>query len=284
MANRFFEDAARLAPLYFCLVDETKQIFPKFETDPWHSVGFFLHGYSFEHQGRAPDYRHAAADAILEHCNSKITAKSAETVWNSFRQKLQSNLNCARNPLCRRGWRYRYGRQSRQTSVNKLSVVELVCQNLAGEPLVSWARAQLASGDIQASHSALRKINGVGPKIASFFLRDIATIYAITVADSQKRLLQPIDIWLRFVARKLQQDGKLTDAQCAEFIVKNATAPEKTNQGVWYFCTRAAGSSRYVVAQAIDNAGYFRDTVNLHLHRLCKSSNAAARLMGCDFD
>src|SRR5438874_481245 len=107
MANRFFENAARLAPLYSVLLDETKQIFPKFETDSWHSVGFFVRGYGFEHQGRAADYQYAAADAILDHCDSEITENSAEMIWNSFRQKLDDRrLNCSMNPLCQRGWRY----------------------------------------------------------------------------------------------------------------------------------------------------------------------------------
>jgi hypothetical protein len=97
MANSFFENAGKLAPLYACLLDETKQMFPKFETDSWHSLGFFLYGYGFEHQGRAPDYHYAAADAIDQNCNSKLSAKSAEVVWRSFRKNLHSDKNADRS-------------------------------------------------------------------------------------------------------------------------------------------------------------------------------------------
>jgi hypothetical protein len=281
MANRFLENAAKLAPLYDCLLAETKKIFPKFDKDPWHSIGFFLRGYAYEHQGRAPDYAYAAADSIVEACDSEITTNSAEMVWTSFRQKLSHrNLNCARNPLCPRGWRYQhqYRKQSRQASVKKLSVVELAFQELAGKPLAAWAREQLKSGNTQASHSILRTINGVSDKIASLFLRDIATIYEITVADDQKMLLQPVDGWVRFVARELQQNRSLNDMQCAQFIVRNSTASEKTNQGAWYFCTRAAGSSRYVVARSIKDVDYFRKTINLHLDHLVNRAKPLVRI------
>jgi hypothetical protein len=178
--------------------------------------------------------------------------------------------------LCPRSWSYK--KRSGRATTKKLSAIQLACQQLEDNPLVPWAAEQLESGSAQVAHTLLKKINGVGDKIASLFLRDIATIYAITVGDDQKWRLQPIDMWLRFVVWKLQA-RKLNDDQCAQFVVTNSMTPEKTNQGVWYFCNRVAGSSRYMVSRSIDDVGCFQETISLHLHQLRKSRDAAARLI-----
>jgi hypothetical protein len=91
-------------------------------------------------------------------------------------------------------------------------------------------------------HAEIMNIRGIGPKIASFFLRDVAIRYAINL-DENRDLLQPVDRWILRFAQKL--DGELPRSAVSHWMVSNASRPELANAGMWYFGARIArlGSS-----------------------------------------
>jgi hypothetical protein len=95
------------------------------------------------------------------------------------------------------------------------------------------------------------------------------------LAPSQGReLLQPVDTWVRFVARALASEDDLSDEDdpsdedCAKFIVKNSRQPEAANQGIWYFCVQVANSSKYEVGLCLKDRDHMQDRLQRHLDGL----------------
>ena len=88
----------------------------------------------------------------------------------------------------------------------------------------------------------LQKMCQIGPKIASFYLRDLVCIYGIEclVKPDELKLLQPIDVWVRKVAHRL---GIIAVETCPDDEVRTAIVQAcaqygvsafKFNQGAWY--------------------------------------------------
>ena len=240
------------------------------EKDPWLSLRVFLKMYAFERQGRAPDYAFAAVDAIDEHRFVSMKSTSARMVWESFASRLGNrNLNHANNPLCPQGTGFkRFNKKvkaRRDSTVKNISAVQL-----AGEldvPLITWAKDRLQRGEVGVAHKRLCEINGIGDKIASFFLRDVASHFQIAPAQD-RHLLQPVDVWIRFVTHTLCRNKSFTDKECALWIVAESKTPENANQGIWYFCSEVGHSSQYLVSRALRDITFFNKLVRKHLDEL----------------
>jgi len=230
------------------------------EHDGWASLRLFLLGYAFERQGRSADYAPAAAETIDEIRQAPFAAKMAGQAWERFAEKLNNEkLNHQNNPLHSGG--------------GQMSAVELAAA--LPEPMVTWAKKMVGSGKVRRAHAQLQRIRGIGPKIASFFLRDVAVKYHLAPGEDRD-LLQPVDTWVEFVVQRLSGDGTKDRTSCARFIVENATAPERANQGMWYFCVPVAGSSRYLVRRCLEDNDRYEAAVDHHLSRL-KTGGAAAQ-------
>lgn len=106
--------------------------------------------------------------------------------------------------------------------------------------LAIYFSSQIAS-DIKGVFHRLNEIKGIGPKIASFIIRDFAWIFNLEekIPDQHKRYLQPVDIWLGRTALCLWPDlverywpiaEKLAD-ECNRVGICGI----EFNQGAWYF-------------------------------------------------
>jgi hypothetical protein len=212
-------------PLWTC--------YPKAATSDLESLGVFLEGYAFERQGRNASFSAAAADVIKE--SSSFPLDPAD-VWKRFRGKMDNaGLNVKNNPLAPKGTPFSKG----SGKTWKYSAVELA--NEIGVPLVEWVVCGLRENRTQQVHAEICKVTGVGPKIASFFLRDVACRYQ-TFPSESRELLQPVDIWVKRSALLLG----VGSADTAKFIVEQCqgtnSRPEEVNQGMWYFGSQIAAS------------------------------------------
>jgi hypothetical protein len=114
-----------------------------------------------------------------------------------------------------------------------------------------WVRDHLQE-KIQKAHSELVGVSGIGDKIASFFMRDVACHYGIfPLIEDDRKLLQPIDIWERRTVQLLREgEPSKNDRECQAFIVQNSKdagcIPERVNQGIWYFCSQIADTEYYL--------------------------------------
>jgi hypothetical protein len=194
---------------------------------------------------------------------------SPPDVWLRFQMKLSSTgLNIKNNPLAPKGTQFTQDGQTLSTT--KDSAIELA--NKIGKPLVQWVRCGLQENRADEIYMKLRSITGVGEKIASLFLRDVACRYRIFPTDS-RWLLQPIDTWVRRSAAFFGASG--SDKAIAEFIVQMAEnetcEPERIDQGMWYFGSEVAGSE-YRLTQALANLSKAEDLLKRHQHSLLRAA------------
>jgi len=241
----------------------------------------FLFGYAFERQGRSPSYAHIARHVIKSEATRKALWHDEEMpkrAWASFCAKLKEIREGARsnpknNPLCPHG--YSYASKNGSIKTTQPSVLEFAQQRLKDFDfnIVTWARCALNTDQVLAAHNDLRSINGIGPKIASFFLRDVAWCFRIKV-NRQRYLLQPVDVW---VERMAQQLGPVAKARAAAWIVQQSkdaeVMPEAVNAGVWYFGSLIAGSE-FRLSLALNDLKYARNLVDEHVKGLRMQANA----------
>ena len=266
--------------------------YPLCESDTWDALGLFLEGYAFERQGRRPDYGPAAVDSILKAKSNggALGRQHVNQIWNDFKGYLGGNkLNEANNPLCPLGTSYVQKKACRTT--NKQSILEfLLNMSAIGLPpnIIVYAKAGLAYDQSKTVHEKIREINGIGPKIASLFLRDVARFYSV-FPSRDRHLLQPVDVWVRRIVKELggpvkdpgNQDAKVDEAAQKWIVNESArlsVTPEAANQGMWYFATQVAGSY-YRLKNSIHNTTYAEGLLTQHKQALERAAKAAASIV-----
>jgi hypothetical protein len=201
--------------------------FADWQDDPWDGAGLFLGGYAFERQGRRPDFAPVSVDVVeeLKAEGSRIDEpRAASEAWRRFRSRLRGErLSIANNPMAPR--LTRYVRQRVELTTGKPSVIE-IASGLA-PTLAAHLRGQLLKSQIGSAHGLLVSINGVGDKIASLFLRDLASYCELSVV-TDRHLLQPIDVWVRRAAEQcvnVEADSRSSPADVARAIVEALSWP-----------------------------------------------------------
>jgi hypothetical protein len=229
--------------------------FPRCADSPIDALKLFLYGYAFEHQGRSPAYGELAVKALGRlsvGCTVPVHAESlARKLWKKFCELGQfpdgKGANPKNNPLCPCPGRGE-DRSRDVVSVAFSSEIEP-----DGHNLYHFACRSVVSDQVSKAHAALQRIRGVGPKIASLFLRDVALDRSLPDVHLRDRhLLQPIDVWLRRTTALLTEKS-LNDEEAARQIVQLADEAEccalSLNFGSWYF-----GSQIVRREQSLDEA------------------------------
>ena len=88
----------------------------------------------------------------------------------------------------------------------------------------------------------LKTIYGIGPKLASLFLRDICFVYKTEPSDKDQLIcLQPVDTWVRQVAVRLGLPECTEDKNeirvvepIVSYCLQNNISPTMFNAGAWY--------------------------------------------------
>jgi len=238
-------------------------------TNIWESLAIFLGSYAFERQGRRPDYSDAAVDALLaceRNNQGNLNQGVCTEIWQDFSMRLnQQGLNRRNNPL------YPTTNPNNIANLgNKPCVIEVVVNrgmSANGLTLTTYLRNRIQNSGIRDAFELLRSIRGVGPKVASLYLRDLAVIMDIHLANdpNNRFLLQPIDRWVERTVVALSNQH-LNRRQAAEWIVDNSNQPELVNMGIWYFGSQIAKSAYKLnsVLLNIDNAqGLVQDHIDL---------------------
>jgi hypothetical protein len=193
------------------------------------SLAVFLDGYAFERAGRAPKYSGTAAKIVGRRKPADLDPKS---VWLDFcREFGGKGVNPKVNPIAPKGTEFSHKGATHYTA--GLSVIEL--DKTLEKPLVTWMVDNLPNTP-QIVHDHLRKVSGVGEKIASFFMRDVACRFNVFPVRAEDRLLlQPVDIWVKRAAECLGAPA----GTAADFLVRcsglDGNRPERVNQGIWLF-------------------------------------------------
>jgi len=232
--------------------------------EKWKTGLLFFVGYSFERQGRPPDWAHIARDIIEEKIRgiNSINALNEEDVWDEFRRKWtklgifdgKSNdkigFNIGLNPLAPTHTLYKKKvikrvngekKQVEETYKTGLSVIRFVKEKLQEYyyDIICSSKEKLKSGNIKKAKDEIAEINGISDKIASFFLRDVAVLFEKelelnNVGSGERKYLQPIDIWVR---------------RCCNYLYKLEN--KASNRRV-----KISDYQHYVVEQCMDDGKY----------------------------
>lgn len=247
--------------------------YPRFETDSWDALSFFLSSYAFERQGRSADYAVIAAHCVEVYRERELDGATAKVMWRKFERIADSigvGSNPMNNPLAPGDTPFKLKERSNFTKQD--SVVEFLAAKLQNN-IVLLCR-QGIKDDLRDIHKQLKTINGIGDKIASFFLRDIAALYNIQPEKDYRYLLQPIDGWIRFIVMQIEGNEKISDGKCSKWMVNKSgsSEPEKLNQGMWYFAAIIAESSRYKVKRSIEDHRFMRKLIKEYEDRAMRLS------------
>ena len=191
----------------------------------------FVTNYSYERQGSPRAYRTIARRVLNEIFKGnieKITQKEVDSAWILSKRIAKEDYN---------------GLGLNETH-NSLNSDKGVLKRLAekGEMnIYNYVKILLKEGQVEKAYNFMVSISGVGQKIASLYLRDIAYI-ELEPAKHYHHLFQPIDTWIRQAIKiilsytseeaptRILDEKKLIvelcrDAECS---------PIEFNQGAWY--------------------------------------------------
>ncbi len=245
-----------------------KPLWKKYDylNDPMNATKLFLEGYAFERSGRSPAFAPAAIEAIKRTENSKDFPLM---VWDNFCDLLDDKgLNTKLNPL--------YPKYPLYHPTNSCNCIWCVLNfEKDFENIITSSKQALEKGQIKDAWEKLNKIQGIGPKIASLFLRDIAITYEdnFTPFAENRWLLQPIDIWVHRIVvalnkKSMSKGTKYKDV--AQWIVENCSKPENCNQGMWYFGAKIAKTEFRLIEYLEDPQA----SVELHFGELKANAQA----------
>jgi hypothetical protein len=207
---------------------------PSYLENQLDSIRIFLDGYAYERQGRNPSYAHAAVDAIDSVISRQKSHDFPKSVWEKFSKLLLGKgLNKYVNPL-----------------FHTEAPCSCIWCNTKSENMILNAIEASRRSQIRGIWERIKNIRGIGPKIASFFLRDIFVQFELNLSQD-RWLLQPVDIWVRRTVFKINSK-EMNDEDVAKYLVENFDEPEKINQGIWYFSTQIAGSEYRLIKSIQD--------------------------------
>ena len=208
--------------------------FPSYDKHWIEALKLFLRFYAFERKGAPQSYRQAAVRA-LEICEDSLnTDEASQKVWTEFRNLLGNKRVAPKiNPL-----------NSGETHhCDAVAFCKTVAASEDQNPYLFSLR-KIEGNKMWEAHAALMRIRGVGPKIASLFLRDIALKNNITdIGLSDRHLLQPIDVWLErttslLIGKNVSKDEAGRQLTCLADEA-GCSAPH-LNAGSWYFGSKVA--------------------------------------------
>jgi hypothetical protein len=200
------------------------------EKDWWGGLQLFL-GHSF-HQGRTDEVSEKVRRAAMPVLSLYFEKEDPDRIRFTDFGQLKADL----------GAKIGKRKIGKGRDVEMLvSIFEFVSL-LHEKNLTLYGLGKLRGGGLADHYRELQGIRQIGPKVASFYLRDLVCIYDIhgLLQPDDLRFLQPIDVWVRRVAQRL---GIITAENCPDDEVRQhiidackqcGVSAFKFNQGAWY--------------------------------------------------
>ena len=202
----------------------------------------FAKGFAYERQGSPLAYRIIAEEALRKVFKGKIKTirgQNVNLVWQEY-QSIAKDFNIGVNPT------------HNPMNSDRGILARMKAEGVTN--IASYIENLLRNGQTRKAFRFLDSIRGIGPKIASFYLRDIACLTEIrNIQDDH--LLQPVDTWVDQVLQiimdvdpSLKPSGHITDAAKRKLITKicrdSNCSPVAFNQGAWFIGSRIARDFR----------------------------------------
>jgi len=192
----------------------------------------FTTRYAYERQGAPSAYRILAQEALLSAGRGleRPDTRFASRVWREFQDRAAKQdiaVNPKVNPLNDEG-----------PASNVSSPCFVAALADSHHNILQWAKAMIERGDAEKALSRLQTIRGVGPKIAAFYLRDVARFFELE--ERPGWCFQPVDVWTRRTAYywgELLHRGVRGDRAAAKLLAELAVAAgvrgSDLNAGAW---------------------------------------------------
>jgi len=207
----------------------------------------FLDNYAYERQGAPKAYPKIAIKCISNKYKKGEnwiipTETDVKNLWEDYRNIAISDFNM----LSKNSEEAKVNK--RNNPMNKNGGVINKLNSLKIPNIAVYVRDLLCDSNIAKAYKFLINIRGVGEKISSFYLRDIAYLSNLEENDIKEDLylLQPIDTWLEQTLKVLFNNefpNSLQDKQ--KKIVKLCEESEVSsisfNQGAWVLGSQIAG-------------------------------------------
>lgn len=198
----------------------------------WEALKFFF-GRAFYQGRRDPisDKVYLAAVGVLEAEQSNMFSDYKN--WEFLKEELEKKIG--------------KGKIGKARDIDMVISTLEYMGKLPNRNIVIHSLERINSGKIFEHYKELQSqfnsegIIQVGPKISSFYLRDVISLFQLEnkIPDDLQFYLQPVDVWVRKVAIKIGiAKSDATDDQIRQVIVKlcqeQRCSPLQFNQGAWY--------------------------------------------------
>lgn len=202
---------------YWNSIQERQDLSDLIDSDTWIDGLIHFCNYAFERAGSPSIYRESAKEAF-EQCREWLDVRERwsiapeRKIYEVFIQACNKNklekYNLKNNPMG-------------PSNGGQLSMIRFAWYETENSSIAGWAATCIKNDDLLNAFEKLKKIRGVGNKIASFYLRDIYILLGNankTLRNSH--LIQPIDTWTRRASRLLLNDKDASDEKCAAFLIE----------------------------------------------------------------
>ncbi len=215
--------------------EKTRADMRAFAAGKWkRALGIFFEHYAFERGGAPSNWGRIARKAVEDYPDSGDLGALPAHAWNQFTSQV-SAPNEKSNPLA--------------ISYPRLPATRFISTLLEDDHnIIRWAVRRMSSGDAVASHKDLQAITGIGPKIASLFLRDVVTSHQVSEARlDDRRAIMPVDVWVRRAVESIAHEPDLVnedDVQNAalEIADRLGIGIATLDTGLWVLGARFARS------------------------------------------
>jgi hypothetical protein len=180
---------ASFAPVYQNTILELNLNVKKQFNNNFIALDFFLEHYAYERQGSPKAYPIIAKKTIEDVFHGKleiVTSEQSTKAWKTYNDIASQHFNGMDtneklNPMnCEGG------------VLTVMANQETENMNIAG-----FVKKRIQNGKTKEAHKFIDSIRGIGTKIASFYLRDIAYLGGLNEKQIKDQFyLQPMDTWL----------------------------------------------------------------------------------------
>jgi hypothetical protein len=215
-----------------------REQFKKQFSDNYTSLECFLENYAYERQGSAQAYPVIAKQTIQKTFHGKLgTVSSNQSIkaWQIYEDIASSKFNGLRT-------------NATHNPMNKNRGILSNMANRGISNIADYVRTHIKDGKAKTAHKFVDDTKGVGPKIASFYLRDITYLGGIDEDQikDQLYLLQPLDTWLDqtfTIIMEPKKSVRLEEKQkvFVELCRQAGCSSIASNQGAWIVGSQIAG-------------------------------------------
>ena len=204
--------------------------------DGYKALVCFVNHYAYQRQGAPASYSKITKKTIENRFNGNIAAVTlidAKETWNDFKKIAKTEFNNLRvnkthNPM------------------NSDSGILTVMANRNITNLASHVKGLIQNNQTKEAHRLLTSIRGIGTKISSLYLRDVAYLGKFPeIRIKDQYYLQPVDTWIEqalsiIFGREKPRVLKEKQERIVNLCITANISPIAFNQGAWFLGSQIA--------------------------------------------